>query len=334
MDSDKMNIQTACDLLEIYLDQIELSELTHDYVKKQYYKMALKWHPDKTNYVNNVNSIDTTNKFQKINEAYEYLLNELCELNNINKYSDTSETFVSSSHSKESKIYINILITFISSIIEGSYNEVFINIIKEIVTDYHIITLTSLRKIFKELDKENAIEIYNLLYKYKDIFCLREDTLELVSLIVKEKYKNDRVFVLNPSLHDLMESNIYKLYVDGQLYLVPLWHNELYFDAEDGTEIIVLCQPMIDENITIDENNNISITLCINIEKELGTLLKNDKFVSCKIGEKVFSIPISKLFIKEEQTYTFKEQGISHVSEKDIYNISKKSDIIIKIKLI
>ena len=327
-----MNIQTAFELLEIYLDEIEISELTHEYVKKQYHKMALKWHPDKRNDKRD-DITDTTNKFQKINEAYEYLSNEIRDLN-INSKDNYSEPFVSSSQSKESKMYINLLGTFISSIIEGSYNDLFINIIKEIVTGYHIISLASLRHIFQDLDKQNAIDIYNLLYKYKDIFYITTETLELVSLIVKEKYKNDRVFILKPLLHDLMESNIYKLYVDDELYLVPLWHSELYFDAPDGTEIIVLCQPTIEDNIVLDENNHIYVNVCINIETELSHILKSDKFVSCTIGKKVFSIPISKLFIKEEQIYTFKEQGISQVSEKDIYNVSKKSDIIIKIILV
>lgn len=319
------NIQDALDILEIHMDNIKFNDLTQEYIRKSYHKMALKWHPDK-----NDNSPLSTNKFQKINEAYYFLSNELKQMNE-----DPDDPFVSSFGSKESKMYSNILSTFISSIFKGTYNEIFVDIIKDIVIGYKDrLSLTYLRKLFDELDKQKSIDIYNIIYRYKDILYINNETLDFVSLIIKEKYKNDSVYILNPSLRDLLDNNIYKLYIDNQLYLVPLWHNELYFDAEDGTEIIVLCQPMIDENICIDENNNISITLCINIEKELGTLLKNDKFVSCTIGEKVFSIPISKLFIKEEQIYTFKEQGIAQVSEKDIYNISKKSDIIIKIQLI
>jgi hypothetical protein len=209
------------------------------------------------------------------------------------------------------------------------------SIIKEIVTGYNALTLTYLRKIFEGVDKIKAIELYQFLYKYKDILYISNDTLEFVSLIAKEKSQkgkeNDRVFILKPLMKDLLENNIYKLYVDEELYLVPLWHNELYFDAKDGSEIIVLCQPKLSDELTIDENNNIYCEKQIKLDAELLYLIKKEKFVSIEIGGKWFSIPLSKLYLKEEQLYKFKGQGISRISEKDIYNVSCRSDIIVKI---
>jgi hypothetical protein len=332
------NIQTAFEILEISLDEVELTNLDQEYIKKKYHKMALKMHPDKNKEEN------AKEKFQRVNEAYDYLSNELHILNNDNDtfsqtFSNTSEDFVSSSSSKESKIYLNILTTFISSLLKGTYNEEFMKIIKEIVSETaSVLTLTYLSKLFENLDKQKAIELYQLLYKYKNILYINNDILELVSLIVKEKLQesknNDRVFILKPSMKDLIDHNIYKLYVDEQLYLVPLWHNELYFDAPDGSEIIVLCQPKLSDQLTIDENNNIYYEKCININGELLNLIKNDKFVSIEIGEKWFSIPLNKLYIKDEQLYILKGQGISHILEKDIYNVNYKSDIIVKITLV
>jgi hypothetical protein len=327
---DEMNIQKALDELEISLDEIELTKIDQEYIKKKYRKLALKWHPDKNDDEN------AKEKFQKISEAYDYLSNELRILNGETEDSNTSDTFVSSSDSKESKIYIDILSNFISSLVKGSYNEVLMNIVKEISLGYEAITLVYLRKKFEDLDKQKAIELYQLLYKYKDILYIKQDTLDLVSSIIKEKYKNDRVFILKPSMKDIIEHNIYKLYVDEKLYLVPLWHNELYFDAEDGSEIVVLCQPKLPTNITIDENNNIYYERCIKIDSELPYLLKNNKFISIEIGEKWFSIPLDKLYIKEEQLYKFKGQGIAHIpsEQKNMYDVSYKGDIIVKIILI
>jgi hypothetical protein len=126
-----------------------------------------------------------------------------------------------------------------------------------------------------------------------------------------------------------MDSNIYKLYVDDQLYLVPLWHTELYFDAPNGSEIIVLCQPVLTEFVSIDENNNIYITKHINAQDELIDLIFNDKFVSIEVGDKWLSIPVSQLQMKKKQLYKLKGQGIAQINEKDMYNASIKSDIII-----
>lgn len=336
INNDKMNIQLALEELEISLDDIELTKLDQEYIKKKYHKLALRWHPDKNDEDN------AKEKFQRINEAYDYLSNELHIINGqTENNSNTSEPFVSSSTSEDSKIYMNILSTFVSSLFgeakKGTYNEIFMSIIKEIVTGYNVLTLTYLRKIFEGVDKINAIELYQFLYKYKDILYISNDTLEFVSLIAKEKSQNgkenDRVFILKPLMKDLMENNIYKLYVDEQLYLVPLWHNEMYFDAKDGSEIIVLCQPKLSDELTIDENNNIYCEKQIKLDADLLYLIKKEKFVSIEIGGKWFSIPLSKLYLKDEQLYKFKGQGISRILEKDIYNVSYKSDIIVKIIL-
>jgi hypothetical protein len=321
--NDKMTIQIALDELEI----TELTKLDNEYIKKQYHRLALKWHPDKNTDKN------ATYKFQKINEAYDYLSNELKFLDikdGIN--SNTSNPFVSSSSSKESTMYSNILSTFISLLLKGTYNELIINIVKEIVINK--LSAAYIPKLFEDVDKQKAMELYQLLYKYRDILYLNNTILEVVSSIVEEKYKNDRVFILQPTMNDLMEYNVYKLYVDDKLYLVPLWHNELYFDAPDGSEIIVLCQPKLPNGLTIDENNHIYCERCIKIDGELRELLEGYNFVSIDIGEKCFLIPLNKLQIKKEQIYILKSQGIPQISEKDMYNVSCKADIIVKIMLV
>lgn len=310
------------------LDELELTSaaiLSIDVIKKHYHMLALKWHPDKNN-----NKEEATEKFKKINEAYEFLTNVMQdEDEDLNTYS----SFVSSSSLKEPKSYITIVTTFISSLFKDSSNEEIIKIIREIVNETTVVlTKTYLSKLFEHLEYQKAIELYQLLHKYSSILYINNTILELVSLIIREKAQNSKVFILKPSMKDLLNHNIYKLYVDDQLYLVPLWHSELYFDAPDGSEIIVLCQPKLPENVTIDENNNIYYETTISIKNELTILIK-DKFVSLEVGEKWFSIPLNKLHIKEEQIYVLKNQGIMQISEKNIYNVSNKSDIIVKIIL-
>ena len=319
--NEKINIQKALDELEISLDNIELTKIDHEYIKKKYHKLALKWHPDKNN------DLYAKDKFQKINEAYDYLTNELYILNNDTEYSNTSNSNTNT-NTNNFVSYTDILGHFISSLFKGAYNEVLTNIIKEISLGYETITLAYLRTKIETLDKQKAIELYKLLYNYKDILYISDNILELVSLLI-----NDRVFILKPTLKDMIDHNIYKLYVDNDLYIVPLWHNELYFDAPDGSEIIVLCQPILPTNISIDENNNIFYEKYIKMDNDLLDLIKNNKCVSINLEDKWFSIPLNKLYLKEEQLYRFKCQGISQICEKEIYNIDIKADIIVKIIL-
>jgi hypothetical protein len=136
---------------------------------------------------------------------------------------------------------------------------------------------------------------------------------------------------LNPSIDDLLDNNIYKLYVNEQLYLVPLWHNELYFEDPDKNDIIALCHPELPDNITIDENNNIHCDLLVAFEKEMIIALTKD--LSLSIGKHIFKIPLSQLYIKKEQKYVIKGQGISKICEEDVYNQTNscKGDIIVNI---
>ena len=313
----QMTMQLALDELEIL--ETELTTIDQEYVTKKYRKLALKWHPDKNKDTN------ATDKFQQINEAYDYLTHELSS-------EDMKETETENKRTKEDPhVYVNILSDFIMSLVKGSYKEILLSIVKDITTLKYEETI---RSKFENMDKQTAIDIYQLMYKYKDIIYISNDILELVSFIIKEKYQNDRVFILKPTLKDLMDNNIYKLNVDNQMYLVPLWHKELYFDTPDGSsEIIVLCQPKLPANISLDEtNNNIHTEIIIQVT-DLPYLLKNESIISAHIGEKWFPIPLNKLYLKEEQFYTLKGQGISRIVEKNIYHIHNKSDIIVKIKI-
>ena len=354
-----MNMSLAFDILEIDLKTISLTNLTHEYIKKKYHKLALINHPDKNG---------NTEKFQQINEAYEYLSKDPAFTQGpANTFaqgsSESAETFVSSSNTNTNKMYIYLLSVFIGSIIKGSYKEAIMNVINEIVIYNKDV---SLEMLFDELDKDSSLEVYSFICKYKHILYISNETLEFVSLLIKKKYKNDRVFILNPSIGDLVDNNIFKLYVDDQLYLVPLWHNELYFQTQglDGLsngEIIVLCNPELPENIVIDEDNNIHVTKEIE-GVELLELIKNTEtnrtfaqgsantfaqgsantfaqgsvntFVSLYIHNLLLKIPISLLYMKREQIYRLSKQGISQVLENDMYNISCKADIIVKIRII
>lgn len=321
-------MDTKLALEELDID-ISVQPITHEYIKKKYHKLALKWHPDKNK------DEYSTNKFQKISQAYNYLLDH---------YPVSSEIPLGPNPSG----FVTILTTFISSLFKGKR---LVETIKNIALEYNELTLTYLRNLFKDLDKQSSIEIYKLLYTYKDILYIKTETLELVSLIVKEKYKNDVVIILNPSLTDLLEHKIYKLYIDEELYLVPLWHSELYFDIKgpidtdqgprqekeqkDRGEIIVLCHPQLPPKITMDENNNLYYEKRIKVEKELCELMKQN-FVSVEIGGKTFSLSLDNLRLKREQTVRFIGEGVARVleSDADMYNIGTKGDIIVTILLV
>ena len=307
---DCMNYKIAFDILEIDMSDKKYSDINLECLKKQYHKLALQNHPDK-----NGNTQESKEKFQKINEAYDYLkrdsIFEDSEKNNAN-----------------STIYGDILHSFLSEIFEGDYNNKFYEIIKDII--FKKIPI----KLFEELNKETALNIYNFLSKYKNVFHINQKTLAKLIAVVSKKYEDVMdYYKLNPSIDDLFENNVYKLYVNEQLCLVPLWHNELYFEGTEINnmkEIIVSCEPELPTNIKIDENNNLHVKIIFNL-MTIPNLIKNNEQFIFNIGKKEFSIPIDKLYMKVNQYYRIKNEGLSKVNENDIYDISEKSDIIVNI---
>ena len=127
-----------------------MQNITIEYLKRRYHKLALQNHPDK-----NGNTIASKEKFQRINEAYNVLKREISIINNeLGKEYDIDATNPVDANAG----YINILNVFIDSIIKGNFK----TIIKDIVSGVKDISL----KLFEDLDKEKSMIIYDCRYMY------------------------------------------------------------------------------------------------------------------------------------------------------------------------
>ena len=326
-----MDLIQAMEIMEIEMD--EITKITLGTLKKKYHRLALLSHPDK-----NGNSIEAKEKFQKIGEAYEVLKRELVLLNPLDE--ENSRTQSPSMGSG----YSSVLNMFLESILQGKYNEFILSTIKDIVLGVKEISI----KMFDKLDRETSLVIYDFIFKYKNILHVSESILNLLREIILEKFKDIQIYILNPSIDDLFENNVYKLEINKTLYFVPLWHGELYFDAniEDKTsneernveevlshneyDIIVKCIPDLPPHINIDENNN----LYVNINIPFKTSLLKEKSIPIYLGKKRFDVEIERLLIKEKQTYVFRKMGISLINENDMYNVERKGDVYVKITFV
>jgi curved DNA-binding protein CbpA len=307
-----MDYKEAFKILEI--DPSKYEDLTLDYLKKRYRKLALKYHPDK-----NGNTDESNEHFKKINEAYNFLQRDydLFEFEKKEEIIDDSQS-----------IYLNVLNNFINSVMDGNYNDKIAKIVNDILNKGKQISL----KIFEDLDKDNALNIYIFLSRYKSILYFTDDLLENVKQMVIQKYDNVEIYKLNPIINDLLHNNVYKLYIQEQLYLVPLWHKVSYYDGS-GCEIIAICDPELPDNIKIDDDNNLIVDVEIHTYTDLPDMIINGCDVSFDIGNESFTIPLSNLYIKREQYYRLKGKGLVNV-KKNLFDLSDKSDIIVKIKFV
>jgi DnaJ-class molecular chaperone len=304
-----MNYKNAFEILEI---EITYNDITLEYLKKQFRRLALKNHPDK-----NGNTLESNEKFKNINEAYNYLKREIKHLDD-----DVDE------NEQHSSLYFDILKGFMKTIFEGKYSDLSSKVVNDIITAGKKISI----KLFDDLDKDTTLTIYNFLSTNRYVLNLSQEILDSIRVIVAEKYNNVEIYKLNPSINDLLNNNLYKLYVNDELFLVPLWHNESYFDGS-GCEILVICEPELPLDINIDDDNNIHIKTEIYARDKLLDMIMRDEKYYFFIGDKEFYIPISNLYMKCEQVYKIKNEGISKV-KKNIYDVSEKSDIIVKINIV
>jgi len=288
-----MNYQKAKDILHIK------EPITKKDVKKAYYSLAIQYHPDK--------STENSQIFLEIKEAYEFL-------NTYLEYEEETE--------EDAGDYISLLQKCIKLISPNTnWSNLFMDsTFKNIISDCENISL----KIFKDLSKEKSIEIYTFLSNYKDVFHINEQTLKEMAELLKKR-KNDNLIILDPSLDDLFEENIYILNICDKRFFIPLWSHELSYEVDDG-DLIVKCVPDLPENVEIDDNNNIFI----NIERKIKDVIKED--IIFVLGQKQFNIKSSELFIKPKQTLTLYNKGIPRFDTKDIYSV-KKGHIYVNINL-
>lgn len=299
-----MNLKLAKEIIGIDVDE----PVTMDDLKRKYRRLALQFHPDK-----NGNSIESSENFKLINEAYEYLQQHI-------------GTRADSSHdtSEASDDYITILQRFIKSMLQTSAGGGEMgDLIKEIVMN-GCKKMSS--RLFENMNKDTAMELLSFISKHRNILHIDHDTIQRVREIILEKYKNDQLYILNPTLDDLLENNIYKLDVDGKIYLVPLWHSEVYFDGS-GCDIIVQCIPELPPNMYIDENN----ALHVEVNAPFTISLLDNPCVMLKLGKQTFSLQVQ---FKKTQTCYIHNQGISVIDEKNMCNIFPKGGVYVKITFV
>ena len=146
-----------------------------------------------------------------------------------------------------------------------------------------------------------------------DIFPFLDNFMN--SLEVKEKR------IVRPSIDDLFEDRVLKYMVEDEIYYIPLWHHHLVFD-KGQEEMIVLIDPIIPDNIIIDEYNH----LHVRITRTWCEVWGSDN-IECRIGGKGFSIPRDKLVIKELQRYVLKREGLPLIQPNNIYGVDRRGDI-------
>ena len=296
-----MNYDKACEVLGISRKNTREMILTDG--KKAYYKLALKYHPDKGGDVD---------KFREINEAWE-IIKEIKGIKE-DKYQDFS--------------YSDLMKNVVNWVMPGTFDNLFI--------DTSLISILKNCKemsfiMLEQMNINKALKAYELLRKYKDIFMIENDVLEKMEKIIQSKMSNDNIYIVNPSIDDILNDKIYKLDLNDETIYFPLWHRKRIIKHPDqSNNILIVSQPDISNNIFISKNNDIFYSINCDVQ----TVFRN-QCIHINIGHQVFKIDSKDITLtNESQIKKFKNQGILKINKENMFDQSKRSDIYIEITLI
>lgn len=315
-----MDYKKSCQIMGV------ISPFTHSELKKKYYKLALKYHPD-----HNPNDPTSTARFQELYEAYT-LLSGSCEDDTKSDGDDDDGENTSSNDylslfkkflSSEYDIHIDTT-TIVGDLIQGCKNASF--------------------KVFENLDKKTAMNVFQYMEEYSEILGMDDTIKNNLKDILREKIKDDVLIVLNSTIENLFNADIYKLEHNGEMYYVPLWHDELTFDMRsddmrnddnmrseidsDAKQLVVKCVPILPEHMKVDHNNHLHIYINVCFT----TLLKREKIDVQICNERILEIPVCELRVMKKQVYTFYRMGIPLIHTENIFSTEKKGNVYVHIE--
>jgi hypothetical protein len=303
----------AKDVLGLDTDLFTGAEL-----KRAYIKRAIVCHPDK-----NQGNKESTIQFQELQSSYSYLSSFALEQESEEEEEISRKTGRPHRPPATAQDGDEIL-AFVKEVLQGKYQEVLLDLVCGIKN----ISIHALEKISKhQLQKVN-----NFLQQYGRSLFIPEDMIQLVKGILEKKESIQEIlYTVSPTLNDLMGDKLYKLTIEDNTYLVPLWHKEVWFDGKKaGEDIIVSCHPTLPENTVVDADNNLYVTVRIS----LNSSLLNEAY-TIRLGSKTFTLPVDQLHVTSEpQTICLTNCGILRINEDNFYDVSNRSHVYFLVQFI
>jgi hypothetical protein len=303
--------QKAKEVLGLETDLFTAAEL-----KRAYIKRAIVCHPDKNHGTN-----ESTMEFQNLQSSYSYLSSFVTAEEGdtaIPSFRSSSESCCCPAENGDE------ILTFVQEVLQGKYQQV----LMDLVCGIKHISLHALEKI----SKHQLQKVYDFLQRYGPTLFIPEDMIQVVrDILDKKQFMREILYTVSPTLNDLMGDKLYKLTLEETTYLVPLWHKEVWYDGKtDGEDIIVSCHPTLPENMTLDSENNLYVTLRIS----LNSSLLNEAY-TVSLGKKTFTLPVSELHVTSAtQKICLPNCGILRMNEDNFYDVSKRSDIYFLVQFI
>lgn len=363
-----MNCREACKILGISMKE-RLCEKT---VKRKYYELSLMYHPDKNKEEGSENKFKEVNEayhylIRNTKEDVEDAKISMFEVvlgffNNSLDEQVRTEVFTDLSHK-----LLFLCEKQIMKMMEHASKHNFIQIYKLTYKYRHILHLSdsfyqfmerkkiywfaqgSLKKressgeingvdTFDDLEDENILDDWGKVDRSK--YC-EEKHSENENPEEEFKTIDETTMILRPTMDDILLDNVYVYKYSNETtdvscnpYIIPLWHHELVYEKiETHSDFIVKIIPKLpSSNYWIDEENNLHQIIEYTVY-ELWDYVADDKCIEVYFGKRRFVFYPTELKLKTEQEHIWKGVGISQINSTNVYDTSKRADIILHIHI-
>jgi hypothetical protein len=339
-----MKINDALKLLDLHekYNIYNFKEITFEELKKNYHIKALNIHPDKNK------SLNSKEEFQKLQSAYTFLKKTISlDFSNVDHEFNENECDVFDSSYTELIInFINILTKIKNN---DSSNLDYQENVKKFKSDCYEYTYKLLETLIEKLNIDSLEDIYIYLSNNYNLFynenndvsnnnnvSFKENTLYIIKKILLKKLQEYNIYIINPTLKNLLNHEIYKMELNDEILCIPLWHNELKYENN-----IIKIIPIIDNNYKITEDNNLhhyyynTFENIINIMREQSENADFIPYIEIIIENINIMIPLNELKLTKYQTYKVSNTniGLPKINHNNILDITKKGYILIHISL-
>ncbi len=280
--------------------------------------MALKYHPDKCKLP------DANTRFIQIREAYALLSSFKLAPPDDDEEPDMS--------------YASMFAAFVKNVVKVWKEP------DENTRLYHLILVKAVGlcekqalEYLRQIDRSKLAKVVMVAKMHADVFGFSSEFIAKLDRILSGETEETDISLdvsriyLNPLLEDLLADNLYRLNWGEEQLIIPMWHHETSYDVSktaSGYDLSVCCVPVLPPNMELEEDN----TLVVTVEYCAGKII-NSGDVVVEVANKRLKIDVGELRLVREQWVVFEGQGVAAMNVEDVYDVSVRRPIKVRVLL-
>lgn len=293
-----MDFSAACRTLEVQ------APFTEKELRAAYYRRALQFHPDRNA------SAEAADRFREAADANDVL----------RSYLDVEADDVSAGTG--SCGYETLMKSLLSSVFGDPASCTAVSFLCENMRGRG---LDMALRALDSLDRRTAFEVLGYVSAYRDVLGIEDEVM--ARLHARVVGSSTARVVLNPTIDNLLNKDVYCLKTDERTIYVPLWHEEIVYEVS-GNPMVMTISLDLPDGVAIDHNNDLHVRVRCPAGKALS-----ERVIPVSVGGKAFELQSDQLHLRAAQTARIRNVGVPRINTSDLLDASTLGDIVVHLEL-